>query len=343
MSEAFRTNPTSAGFDCGGRVMPQLTPEVDRLQAGCGPSLRGMKQRAAIFGCGYVGSGVATRLRNEGWSVTAFTRNPERCAVLAKMGCEVVSDDICVSGWQRNIDGPFDLVLNAISASSHGPEGYRRAYIGSHEQLLEWAQQGAVLRRYVYTSSTGVYPDRQGDWVTEADADPSASQSASILLEAEQHAAELGGNCESGWAVLRLAGIYGPGRQFLADRIQSSRGVLPGVGDYYVNLIHLKDIVSAVMAVLNGLTPRFSGVYNVADGSPATKVDIADWLAERLGVGPIRFDPAAGTARSLLRTGPGGRPPNRRIDATRFRTTFGWAPEVSNFRAGYAVESNFLS
>ena len=119
----------------------------------------------------------------------------------------------------------------------------------------------------------------------------------------------------------------------MLNLLRSAEEVIPGAGDYYLNLIHREDIVAAICLALGYSGQPASGIYNLADNAPARKDEVVAWLAGQLGVPTPRFDPTQVSSRLQRR---GGRMPSRRVLNGKFRRTFGWSPLYEDFRAGYA-------
>jgi nucleoside-diphosphate-sugar epimerase len=180
--------------------------------------------------------------------------------------------------------------------------------------------------RFVYTSSTSVYPKENGpDVLTEDLPLVGESPQAQLLIEAENLArTDVAPSC-SGWIVLRLAGIYGPGRHRLLDVARSGDGGINVEMDRPINLTHRDDIVAAVFASFAAVAGQ-CGIYNVADGHPATRREILAWLAAQTG----RPGPRGGTTEAAPVKA-------RTVDATRLRERLGWMPTYSDYRAGYAA------
>jgi nucleoside-diphosphate-sugar epimerase len=138
------------------------------------------------------------------------------------------------------------------------------------------------LRSIVYLSTVGVYGDRQGGWVDETTpADPGSARSRE-RLDAERAWQDFGERSGIAVAVLRLAGIYGPGRSALTQiaRGGARRIVKPG---QVFNRIHVGDIAQAIDAAL---VRRASGLFNVADDEPSPPGDPLVLAAQLLGVAP---------------------------------------------------------
>jgi len=138
------------------------------------------------------------------------------------------------------------------------------------------------LREIVYLSTIGVYGDRGGQWVDETTPPVPESGRGSARLAAERDWRLLGERNGAGVAVLRLAGIYGPGQNALAQiaRGKARRVVKPG---QIFNRIHVADIAQAIGAAF---TRRAAGIFNVADDEPSPPGDPIVFAARLLGVAP---------------------------------------------------------
>ncbi|MGC6424563.1 MAG: NAD-dependent epimerase/dehydratase family protein [Lentimonas sp.] len=283
-----------------------------------------------IFGCGYVGTALARHCMEQGVRVSALTRNSEKAEVLKQMGVsEVVIGELDSEAWHEQLTGSYQAVVNCVSSAGGGIDGYRKSYLNGQASILKWAGSQSI-QRYVYTSSTSVYPQDGGVEVDEAADTASAPPTGKVIAESEALIAQAEESLER-WYVLRLAGIYGPGRHYLLNMLREGATIIPGAGDYTLNVIHLEDIVGAICAALNsGAAP--SGIYNIADDQPASKAEMVDWLANQLEIEPPAFDPEAVSPRLARR---GGRMPDRRILNTKARDLLGWSPKYRSFREGY--------
>jgi nucleoside-diphosphate-sugar epimerase len=292
--------------------------------------------RVALFGCGYVGVPLARSLARMGDEVWALTRNADRLAQLEEIPLERrICADLQSTDWHGSLGGDFDVVLNLVSSAGGGLAGYRLSYLDGNRSIATWAT-GRRVGRYIYTSATSVYPQTDGEWVSETDvpAIETLSASGQVLRTAELQveAARIAPLT----VVLRLGGIYGPGRHLYLDRLLQGAATIPGEGTDWLNLIHLDDILAALRRVMTEPLPvdRAFHLYNLVDNEPARKHAIADWLAVQLGVPPIPFDPNGATARTARRT-VSGRLPNRRILNQAFREAFQWSPLYASYREGY--------
>lgn len=289
-----------------------------------------LPESVMIFGCGYVGTALAKALLGKGIKVGALTRNVERAAELSALGfSEVIVADLDGPEWFGQLQGQYASVVNCVSSAGGGIEGYRKSYLEGQKRILEWAG-GQQIRSFVYTSSTSVYPQDEGATVDENSDTSEAPPTGQVLVESEQ-LVEASADRLGTWYVLRLAGIYGPGRHFLLNQLREGEGVIPGRGDYRMNMIHLDDIVSAILASLSGSGP--SGIYNICDDEPETKEQVLAHLAAELGLKAPEFDPDNIPPRLRRR---GGRMPDRIISNQRAKNGLNWHLLYPSYKEGYA-------
>lgn len=239
----------------------------------------------AIIGCGYIGMELAKRLKKEGHSVTATTRKPERVEELARVAQHVVllrgsSEEELATLLHDN-----DILIVTVGADDR--QDYENAYLNLARTLRRLAQQLALPRRLLYTSSTSVYGDHHGRWVDESAPLLASWDQAKILIETETIYQSLS---DLGWHVLifRLAEIYGPSRE-LSQKIRRYAGhSLPGNGDSYTNLVHKHDVVSALDYALRH---QLTGLYNVTDDDHPTRRELYDHLAVLHRTKRVAWDP----------------------------------------------------
>ncbi len=283
-----------------------------------------------IFGCGYIGGAMARAAVARGATVTALTRNPVTASQLRAEGIEVVVGDLAGDDWHSKIPGSPEFLLNCVSGGGAGLESYRHSYVRGMASIVAWARGAGAAGTAVYTSSTSVYPQGDGAIIDEDASTAGGGDRAQLLLEAE---ATLRG-AEGAWRrafVLRLVGIYGPGRHYLLDQVRA--GEVTGVGEHRLNLIHRGDAVAAILAGFTAAPDVGSDVFNVADDDARPKAEVVAWLAERLAVPAPRFTGASNSARRALT-------PDRVIANGKLKARLGWQPAYPTFREGY---DSFLS
>lgn len=283
-------------------------------------------KRLFVAGCGYVGREVARRGIKLGLSVTALTHNPAKAADLQAEGIYTIVADLADESWHDQLPGEVDFVLNSVSSGGGGAAGYRRSYFEGMTSILKWAAQARV-GTCVYTSSTSVYPQGDGITVDEAASlgEPT-DERTQWLIKTENILRESTAVGRS--FILRLAGIYGPGRHHVLDQIRTG-GPLPGSGEHRLNLIHRDDAAAAVWAAFGAEPELASAVYNVADDCPVPKAELATWLASQLGQDTPQFDPTLPSRRRRV-------VPDRVILNAKLKQELGWQPRYPDYRAGYA-------
>jgi nucleoside-diphosphate-sugar epimerase len=205
-------------------------------------------RRLIILGCGYVGREVARRAGEAGWAVEALTRNPAKAARLRdELGLRVVEGDLAASSWHDALDPADATVVNCVSGGGGGEAGYARSYRDGMRSLVAWARQGPP-RVVVYTGSTSVYPQTGGEWLDDDAPTAASTPLNALLLEAEAVLREaVTEGLLPAATVLRLAGLYGPGRHHLIEQVRAREAELPGFGDYHLNLLHRDDAAAAVL------------------------------------------------------------------------------------------------
>lgn len=283
-------------------------------------------KRLVVFGCGYVGAAVARWGDAAGLEVTALTRNPATALLLREVGLHTVVADLAGTTWHDEIPGAPEFVVNCVSSGGGGIEACRHSYLGGMESILTWARAKGRVGTFVYTSSTSVYPQGDGAGVDETSPATARSDRAQVLLETEAQV-QAASEAADRRFILRLAGIYGPGRHHLLEQVRA--GEVSGRGEHHLNLAHRDDIVDAIAACLTAPAVEAGGVFNVADDGPATRTEVVEWLATTLGVPPPRFtgEPAAGRSMAT---------PDRLILNAKARARLGWRPRYATFREGYA-------
>jgi nucleoside-diphosphate-sugar epimerase len=281
--------------------------------------------KALVVGCGYVGTALGRALVERGDAVAGVCPSEKSVASLQVAGIEPVIADITSLDSLRRIKPEFDAVVDCVSSSRKGEDGYREVYLRGTHNLLEWvkASPPGIL---VFTSSTTVYAQADGEWVDETSPTEPPHESGKILLEAERLFLASGLPV----TILRLAGIYGPGRHAMLDKLRQGAPSLPGDGGCYVNVAHRDDIVSALVAALDR---RPAGrIFNVADDEPTLQLEYLHWLCDQLRRPMVTFHPHA--ERKFKRGLRRGFTFNRRISNRAMKTVLGVTLRYPNFRDG---------
>ncbi|MGI8889350.1 MAG: NAD-dependent epimerase/dehydratase family protein [Chthoniobacterales bacterium] len=273
--------------------------------------------RILIAGCGYVGSVTADLFHAEGWEVEGWTHSPESAAQLAAKPYRTRAVDITERSAVESAALEFDAVIHCASSGGGGPENYRKVYLEGSRNLY------ATLRpdRFLYTSSTSVYAQTEGQWVDEESAAEPGHETGKILRETEESVRQNGG------LVARLAGIYGPGRSALLRKFLSSEARLDGEGTRYLNNVHRDDIAAALFHLLNLAKDRLTAgsIINVTDDIPLKQREAYEWLAAEFD----RPFPPAATAPSTRKRGAS----NKRVSNRKLKS-LGWQPKFPTLPIG---------
>ena len=284
------------------------------------------QKHLVVFGAGYVGVEVARQAITRGLRVTALTRNAIKATALRALGVEVIVADLAEGGWYVHpaLAGGADFVLNCVSSGGGGIDGYRRSYVDGMRSVLAWVYRVPV-GTLVYTSSTSVYPQDGGVRVDENATTDGTGETGKILVESENLLRVWGGGRSF---VLRLAGIYGPKRHYLLDQLREGLRAMAGRGDYHLNLIHRDDIAGAVWAAFDAPVGIAGGIFNVVDDGAATKVEVVNWIAAKIGLPTPVFSGSPAIGRRAVT-------PDRVIVNDRIKCVLGWQPRYPTFREGY--------
>ncbi len=228
----------------------------------------------------------------------------------------------------RALPPGIDLVFYTAAASAGDDDAYRAAYVDGLRHVLE-ALSARPPRRVLFTSSTGVYAQQDGEWVDEDSPTEPDQFSGKRLLEGEALLAA--SEIES--VVLRLGGIYGPGRTRLIESVRSGRATVRRDPPVFTNRIHRDDCAGALahLAFLSAPAACYLGV----DSEPAEQAEMLTWLAKRLGVeaprelAPDEVAAPALPGASARRGGSNKRCRNDRLLASGYRFRF------PSYREGY--------
>jgi nucleoside-diphosphate-sugar epimerase len=243
------------------------------------------------FGFGYSAEHFVAVCGDKFDRIIGTVRGSERAAIVnayeAPRVQAVVFDGVRPVAELTSAIGDADYVLVSVPPGENGDP-----VLSILGEALDQAKQ---LKEIVYLSTIGVYGDRGGQWVDETSEPHPDLGRSNARLEAERGWQSLGERKGAGTAVLRLAGIYGPGQNALEQiaRGKARRVVKPG---QIFNRIHVADIAQTIDAAF---TLRASGIFNVADDEPSPPSDPIVFAAELLGVTPPPEIPFAQAALTM--------------------------------------------
>lgn len=276
--------------------------------------------RTLIVGCGDIGRRIARRLIADGHAVTGAVRRAEAADGIAAEG---------IVPWQVDLDAdapaeapPADAVYWCAPPPAAGETDTR---------LRRWLPRlGLPAQGLLYISTSAVYGDCQGRWITEAETLKPGSGRGQRRLDAELALRAWAARCGAKTVTLRVPGIYGPGR-LPAERLRRGDPVLRAEDSPYTNRVHADDLAEACQLALD--RGEACAAYNVSDGQPTSMTDYLLRAARLLGLPePAQVPMAEARARfspmllSFLEE-------SKRLDAGRLRA-LGWQPRYPDLEAG---------
>lgn len=262
--------------------------------------------RLLIVGCGYLGLRLGRQALDQKWLVAGTTRNRQKS--LQRHEIEPVIFD-----WNDSRDlkslgetirsNSINKIVIAVSHDRNSPHGRFASQVDGLSRLLVKIRQtsetnGSEIPQLVYISTTGVYHQTGGVWVDETSPTHPTREGGRAHLHAE---AKLRTHLPpSNWTILRLSGIYGPGRVPRAADVQAGRPIAsPPSG--HLNLIHVDDAAAACLAALE-FPLRFPGrvrhsLYVVSDDSPVVRREFYNEIARQTGSPePTFIDPESNSS-----------------------------------------------
>jgi nucleoside-diphosphate-sugar epimerase len=270
--------------------------------------------RVLIAGCGYLGQAVAELFLADGWEVEGWTKSADSARPLSTKPYLVLAVDISQVDQVRARKRDFDAVIHCASTRGGNLDSYRRVYLDGVRNLVERFEGSQIL----FTSSTSVYAQNNGDWVTEESGADPKHETGKILRKAEDLVLANPG------IVIRLAGIYGPGRSALLKKFLRGDAIIDPENDRFVNQIHRDDAADALRFVLTRQASA-GEIFNVVDDQPILLSECYRWLATTLN----RPLPATGRSTSNRKRGDS----NKRVSNAKLRA-LGWTPRYPDFAQG---------
>lgn len=298
-----------------------------------------VRMTVLMAGCGDLGTETGLHFAAAGHRVVGWRRSPDKIPP----GIEGVGVDLS-SGELPPLPAETTAVVVALAADSPTEEAYRAAYVDGLGHVLDAvdaarAAGAAAPDRIVFVSSTAVYGDAGGGWVDESTTPVPGGFSGRIMLEAENLLASRLRGTGITPVVLRLGGIYGPGRTRLIDQVRGGNAVVPAESRF-TNRIHRDDAAAAIVHLCT-MDEEPGPLYLGVDNDPAELGDVLRFLATEMGLPlPAPEEPSRGEASG---DGPSGGGPsrgepsrggNKRCSNSRLLGT-GFTFHYPTFREGY--------
>lgn len=230
-----------------------------------------MSARVLIAGAGDVGLRIARLLRARGDEVYALRR---RAAAQAGDGVQWIQGDLTQPDTLRTLPADISHVVYLPTPDRRDETLYRSVFVDGLRHLLN-AIDRQRLQRLLFVSSSAVYGEHAGAWVDEDTPPDPPGFNGRVLLEAERLAHE-GANA----LTLRLAGLYGPGRLQLIERLREGVARVPRGTPHWANRIHVDDAAAAIVHLL--FLDHALPLYVGADDTPLPLEELYDGLARRL-------------------------------------------------------------
>ncbi len=278
--------------------------------------------RLFVFGLGYSAMALAHALLAAGWRVAGTTRTPERKAELERSGIETFLFDRGrpLDDARAALDGTTHLLVSVPPDERGDPVLAHHAGDVAGLMGLDWAG---------YLSTTGVYGDTGGEWVSEASWLKPTGDRQRRRVEAERGWLDQHRRHGVPMHVFRLAGIYGPGRSAIDSLRAGTAKRIDKPGHVFCR-IHVDDVAAVLRASME--RPNLGGIYNVADDLPAPQHEVVEHAARLLGVEPPPLTPFAEAALSPMAAS--FYADCRRVRNDRIRNRLGVALRYPDYRAG---------
>ncbi len=234
-----------------------------------------MISKYLIIGCGDIGIQVAKKCRKQHWQVTALSRSERYANEFLNHLITPLKGDLDLANFKL----PQDIAEYGIFYFAPPPN---QGMIDPRIEKLLMLLVGEVYpKRMVYMSTTGVYGDCDGEWITEMTRTNPTTDRAKRRLDAEFRVTEFCEQSTMDLVILRVAGIYGPGR-LPVTRIKSGAPVLSRREALPSNRIHAEDLAEICLKAMIAEHLNPVEIFNVADGNPSTMSDYFFKVAELL-------------------------------------------------------------
>lgn len=243
-----------------------------------------------IAGCGDLGIQAGLLYAAAGHSVVGWRRRPEN------LPGQIAGQAVDLTTRLPAIPAETGILVLATSAGERTESAYRSGYVDVVANVLGALERDGVRpRKVLFVSSTAVY-GASGGWVDEQSPARPDTPTSRVLLEAEELLHELRPDA----VVLRLSGIYGPGRTRLISQARGGDSIRLSARPQYTNRIHRDDAAAAIVHLTTAV-PDPAPLYVGTDDEPADLGDVLAFLAGELGLPPVEPERVAGAPAAAKR------------------------------------------
>ena len=281
-----------------------------------------------IFGFGYTAKFMCQKFSKKNWEVFCTTRFKEKAKEIKSLNATPIFFDD-----EEKIESV--LSKNSYILSTAPPENSKDPVVENYGHLLK--KNSERVKWAGYLSTTSVYGDKKGEWVTEdTELEPNLERSISRVA-AENSWIKLGENLLIKTVIFRLAGIYGPGRS-LVDRLMKDEDVyIVDKPAHLFNRIHVDDIVGAIEMAISSKSE--AKIFNLSDDLPAKQLDVAKFAASLLTrkspqTVSLESDLVSEMARSFYKE-------EKKVSNTRLKDELGYKLVFPSFKEGlFSIHKN---
>ncbi|EDX85839.1 NAD dependent epimerase/dehydratase family [Synechococcus sp. PCC 7335] len=250
--------------------------------------------KAAIIGCGYVGTAVAKLWRAKGFDLLVTTTRQSRVEALSQL-----ADDVRIAigtNASQMRDALVDRQVVLLCVGSHKDASYRDTYLGTARTLTE-VLPSTDVQQIIYTSTCSVYGEHHGAWVTEL-MPPSPITENGKIIEATEQTLLSAIMPQRKVCILRLGGIYGPGRTLGKIYSRAAGTTRPGKGNEGTNWVYLDDIVGGIDWARQ---QQLSGLYNLVQDEVPTIRELISEVCDHHQLSPVLWDETQPSTRKNVR------------------------------------------
>lgn len=285
------------------------------------------------FGLGFSAKALAQRLDRRAWRIIGTSRSQGGAEGLEANGIAGVRFDGSENLSPAALEGVTHLLISAPPGPSGDP-----VLLAARPALQASAER---LKWIGYLSTTGVYGDRNGEWVDESSPLTPTNDRSKWRVEAERAWIDFGASAGVPVSIFRLAGIYGPGRNQLRSMLEGSARRIVKPGQLF-SRIHVDDIAGVLEASID--RDGAGDVFNVCDDEPAPPQDVIAYAAQLLGMTPPPEEPFESAvlspmARSFYND-------SKRVSNARMKDRLGYRLQYPTYREGLqalmAIEKSSL-